>query len=133
MSTLTTRLIFEWGDRNRSKRFPRIYSIVNQRIYTIFIHGDFRRYIETRQGFPRKIVEENKQIIDEQDPERKQKVVEILKRIEPTGRRRGGPTKELLLQLRDKFPEEVQVSPTLTKLQGFVGIFADSSRKYSRK
>ena len=58
------------------------------------------------RDFLRTLTTGNLQIVDQGVPQRNQQVLEILGRIEEAGNMRGGPTREILLQLRDLVPGE---------------------------
>ena len=61
------------------------------------------------------LIRNNQQVIDPLAPERRASTVKILERLIPRGRRRGGPTKQDLLNLQDLCPGEAQLNVTATK------------------
>ena len=50
------------------------------------------------------LIDGNLQVIDDGNPDRKNQLIAALERITHTGRRRGGPTRYQLLQLRPLVP-----------------------------
>ena len=56
------------------------------------------------QRFLEGLVTNQQQVIDDQDPLRKQRVIEALRRTRDRGGRRGGPRRQTLLDLRDLVP-----------------------------
>ena len=65
--------------------------------------------------FVQGLIDGNLQVLDQNAPERKQQMLDVLGRVEDTGRRRGGPTRELFLQLRDLIPGDFNIPPASTK------------------
>ena len=67
------------------------------------------------RAFVRGLIDGNLQVVDQNAPERKREMLNVLGRVSDTGRRRGGPTRELLLQLRDLIPGDFNIPPASTK------------------
>ena len=63
------------------------------------------------------LLDNNLQVVDEEVPQRKDRVLQVLQRVVIVGPRRGGPTKRDMIRLKDLLPGDFNVRQTQSKAQ----------------
>ena len=74
---------------------------------------------EVDKNYIQDLLDNNTQVVELGFPERKREVVDIVQRaiLVAQNRERGGPTKEMLLQLKDLCPDGTNVNRQMNKIQ----------------
>ena len=76
---------------------------------------DLRQQLREDVNTLQNLLDNDVQVVSPEHPERRQSVIEMLERSRDQGRRRGGPTRDLLFRLRTIVPGDFETTQTSSK------------------